>query len=222
MSIELAQNFGTGGSPSSAVNTYAGQVTLSTSWARYSVTIAVPSISGKTLGTAGDDHLRLNLMCSAGTTFNARSGSLGVQNNTFQFWGIQLEASNVATAFQTATGTLAGELAACQRYYWRTTGQSATANDLMTGWANSTTSAVGVLRFPVTMRGAATGNFGAAGDFGFTWSAGTSTITGANIDRISSESLNLRLTTTGLTTGQGGAIFLDSGTTKWIEASAEL
>jgi hypothetical protein len=117
IAVEMDQQFGTGGSPSARVTTYAGQVTLSTSWARYSVTVAVPSISGKTLGTAGDDYLSLNFWVSAGTDFNSRTGSLGIQTNTFSIWGVQAEAGSVATAFQTATGTLQGELAACKRYY---------------------------------------------------------------------------------------------------------
>ena len=117
--IELDQQFGTGGSPSTRVTTYAGQVTLSTSWARYSVTVSVPSISGKTIGTDGNDFLALNLWVSAGTDFNARTGSLGIQTNTFSLWGVQVEAGSVATAFQTATGTLQGEIALAQRYYYR-------------------------------------------------------------------------------------------------------
>jgi len=152
IAVEIAQNFGTGGSPSAAVNTYAGQVTLSTSWARYSVTVAIPSISGKTIGTAGDDHLRLNLMQSAGTDYNARSGSLGVQNNTFGTWGVQIEAGSVATPFQTATGTKQGELAACQRYYWRQTAQQAYSAFSSFGIASLTTQARISIKTPVTMR----------------------------------------------------------------------
>jgi hypothetical protein len=117
IAIEINQNFGTGGSPSAGVTVYFGQVTLSTSWARYSATLTVPSISGKTLGTANDNFLGLKLFCSAGSSFDARTGTLGIQNNTFDFWGVQVEAGSVATAFQTATGTLQGELAACQRYF---------------------------------------------------------------------------------------------------------
>jgi hypothetical protein len=119
VAVELSQNFGTGGSPSAAVNTYAGSVTLTTSFARYSVSVAVPSISGKTLGTANDDQLRLSLWTSAGTDFNARTGSLGIQTNTISFWGVQVEYGSVATPFQTATGTIQGELAAARRYYVR-------------------------------------------------------------------------------------------------------
>jgi hypothetical protein len=149
--IELDQQFGTGGSPSTRVTTYAGQVTLSTSWARYSVTVSVPSISGKTIGTDGNDFLALNLWVSAGTDFNARTGSLGIQTNTFSLWGVQVEAGSVATAFQTATGTLQGELAACQRYYIRYASAQLFGKYGL-GYAHSTTQASIFLFNPVTMR----------------------------------------------------------------------
>jgi hypothetical protein len=120
IAIELVQNFGTGGSPSANVNNYVGQVTLSTSWARYSASFAVPSISGKTIGTdSNSDYLQLGLWVSGGSDFNSRTGSLGIQSNTFDIWGVQVEPGSTATAFQTATGTIQGELAACQRYYVR-------------------------------------------------------------------------------------------------------
>jgi hypothetical protein len=126
IAAEFRQNFGSGGSPSSGVGTYAGQATLSTSWARYSITVALPSISGKTIGTtANTSNLLLLLWVSAGTDLNSRTGSLGIQSNTFDIWGVQVESGSVATAFQTATGTLQGELAACQRYYLRLTSTDA-------------------------------------------------------------------------------------------------
>lgn len=119
--VELFQSFGTGGSPSTGVSTPGGTVTLSTSWARYSVSIAVPSISGKTLGTtANTSYLELNLWQSAGANYNARASSIGIQNFTASIWGVQLEYASSATYFTTATGTLQGELAACQRYYTKT------------------------------------------------------------------------------------------------------
>jgi hypothetical protein len=122
IALELYQYFGSGGSPSAAVSTAAGTATLSTSWARYSITVNVPSISGKTIGTANNDGLLVNMWVSSGSDYNARSSSIGIQNNTFSIWGVQLEAGSVATAFQTATGTIQGELAACQRYYETITG----------------------------------------------------------------------------------------------------
>jgi hypothetical protein len=115
MSVEITQNFGTGGSPSSAVDINVGQVTLSTSWQRFTLTVNVPSISGKTLGTGNNDYLGFGFWLSAGTSFNARTGSLGIQSDTFEVWGMQLEQNLQPTPFeQRPIGT---ELALCQRYF---------------------------------------------------------------------------------------------------------
>lgn len=112
------QYFGTGGSPSANVITSGGTATISTSWARYSFTIAVPSIAGKTIGSNNDDKVQIDLWTSAGTTISgAGYPAVGIQNVTIDTWGWQLEAGNVATSFTTASGSIAGELALCQRYY---------------------------------------------------------------------------------------------------------
>jgi hypothetical protein len=106
MANTIIQNFGSGGSGS--VSTTGTSQTLTTSWARYSTTITVPSVSGKTIGTSS--YLQVYPMYySSGT----------IASNVIDVWGVQLEAGSVATAFQTATGTIQGELAACQRYYQR-------------------------------------------------------------------------------------------------------
>ena len=159
VAVELVQRFGTGGSPSSNVNTYGAQVTLSTSWTRYTVTFTVPSISGKTLGTANDDNLALNLWTSAGSDFNSRTGSLGIQTTTIDFWGVQMESGSTATAFQTATGIIQGELAACQRYYNKSYDlDTAPATATNTGGFQMQTPNVinngilGTIVFPVKMR----------------------------------------------------------------------
>jgi hypothetical protein len=153
IAIEVEQNFGAGGSPSAAVQTYAGQVTLSTSWDRYSVSVAVPSISGKTIGTTANTSSNgINLWVSAGTTYNSRTGSLGIQSNTFDIWGLQVEQGSTATAFQTATGTLQGELAACQRYYFRNTQTGNNQHLTPFGSAVSSTAAAIDVFFPVPMR----------------------------------------------------------------------
>jgi hypothetical protein len=150
VAVEFQQFFASGGSGN--VQIYAGQVTLSTSWARYSLTLAIPSISGKTIGTGSDGGLTLELVVSAGSDFNARTGSLGIQSNTFEFWGVQLEAGNQMTPFQTATGTIQGELAAAQRYYWRNTNTGSGAQNYTQGLSISTSAVYFGVQFPVTMR----------------------------------------------------------------------
>ena len=150
--MEFRQNFGSGGSAN--VDTYINQATLSTSWAHYSITGTVPSVSGKTIGDSSS--LQLQLWVSAGTALNPRTGSLGIQSNTFDIWGVQLEAGSIATPFQTATGTIQGELAACQRYYWRQTGTEAFGRIPGLGIAGSSTSVLFAPTLPVTMRTAPT------------------------------------------------------------------
>lgn len=143
--VSITQNFGTGGSPSSPVITGGGSVTLNTSWTRYSVTVAVPSIGGKTIGTTvNTSFLQLTLVLSDAA--NTYGTSVGTQNATFDIWGVQVEAGSVATAFQTATGTLAGELAACQRYLPKTTWTDTI------GYAYGTNTAIYTAYFPVTPR----------------------------------------------------------------------
>jgi hypothetical protein len=117
--VALQQFFGSGGSPSAEVVTSTAVKTITSSWARYSFTISVPSISGKTIGTtANTSYLGAWIFTSCGTTISALGyPAVGVQNVTIDIWGVQVEQGSTATAFQTATGTIQGELAACQRYY---------------------------------------------------------------------------------------------------------
>jgi hypothetical protein len=143
--VRFVQNFGSGGSPSSSVTTtLATSISVGTSWERFTYTATVPSISGKTIGTNNDSFLeaRIGFPLGSGATF------------TVDTWGWQVEASNTATAFQTATGTLQGELSACQRYYFRETGSNIYLAS--GGIAGSTTAAYVIMRHPVTMRVAPT------------------------------------------------------------------
>jgi hypothetical protein len=169
--LNFNQAFGAGGSPSSSVFGTPTTVTTSTSWVRYSTTFAIPSISGKTIGTDSNDCLTFSLTTSAGSTQEAFYGATGIQSATIDIWGVQVEAGSIATPFQTATGTLAGELAACQRYYFRT--QPAASTRYLTGMAKTTTTTDFVYPYPVTMRTSpsALEQSGTAGDYGVLYQA---------------------------------------------------
>jgi hypothetical protein len=115
LGISLDQLFGTGGSPSAAVNGNGQAVTLSTTWTRYSLTFALPSVASMTLGTNGDDSTNLSFWYSSGATNAARSGSIGVQAGTVGIWGVQLEVGSVATPLEKLDPQQ--DLAKCQRFY---------------------------------------------------------------------------------------------------------
>lgn len=81
--------------------------TLTTTWQRFTFTGAVPSTSNE-LGF----YLGFTPVGTAGAA------------DYFEITGIQLEVGSTATAFHTNQPTIATELAACQRYYWRAGGDS--------------------------------------------------------------------------------------------------
>jgi len=116
IAVEFLQDFGTGGSPSAAI-TGIGVTTcaLTTSWQKFTVTVNIPSINGKTLGTSGDDRLNVLFWFDAGSDYNSRANSLGQQSGTFDIAQVQLEEGSVATNFEVRHP--ATELALCQRYY---------------------------------------------------------------------------------------------------------
>jgi hypothetical protein len=98
----ISQNFGSGGS--AQVTSTAGSQSITTSWTRFTYTITLPSVSGKTIGTGSNIEIRpIRIVDGAA--------------HTVDVWGVQLEYGSKATPFDTATGTIQGELSACQRYY---------------------------------------------------------------------------------------------------------
>lgn len=121
IAIELFQSFGTGGSPSSDVNAIGSQlIPLTTSFQKFSKVISIPSISGKTLGTGGNDFLSLAFWFDAGSNFSARSAGLGQQSGTFDI-------SHISVVDGDATGEtnpfcarhLGLEQRLCFRYFQR-------------------------------------------------------------------------------------------------------
>lgn len=147
--ISFEQSFGSGGSPSSTVVTTVAKQTITSSWVRYSFSVNIPSISGKTIGTNNDNSLGLLIFTSCGSGVTGYSTDVGLQNVTIDFWGVQVEAGSTATAFQTATGTIQGELAACQRYYWQYSSNTSWVG--MGTYVNSGFFAA-VITYPTTMR----------------------------------------------------------------------
>jgi hypothetical protein len=137
------QNFGSGGSGSVFTTLTLSTSTTTTSWQKITATVTVPSVSGKTVG-AGNY-----------IAFYIRQGT-PTAGSTIDFANWQVEAGSVATAFQTATGTIQGELAACQRYYYRSGATAGNYQKFGTGYFTSSTSSQVFYPFVVPMRAAPT------------------------------------------------------------------
>jgi len=159
--LEPYQYFGsTGTGGSAAVPITPQTVTLSTTWTKYTKTFSIPSITGKTLGTSGDDWLGFFFWLDAGSDWNSRAGSLGNQSGIFDFAQIQVERGSTATDFETEY--YSDTLRKCQRYYYEYP-KGETYSFIATGFVNNTSSAHVLLQYPQRMRAVptqtSTGNF---------------------------------------------------------------
>jgi hypothetical protein len=127
------QNLISGYTGATAIVNTAIQSTLTTTWQRFTFTAAMPA-------TATEIAVHFDW---------SPSGTAGAADY-IEVTGVQLEVGSVATPFSRAGGTIQGELAACQRYYWRFTATAGGANYLCLG---RTTSQVDVeIQHPVQMR----------------------------------------------------------------------
>jgi hypothetical protein len=202
--VGIAQNFGSGGS--STVFSAGQANALTTSWQRFSKTFVVPSISGKTVGTSS--FLEITLSYPLNVT------------QTVDIWGVQVEAGSIATPFQTATGTLQGELAACQRYYWRQTATGNAYSKFGLGVGNGATDYQMSIINPVAMRVPPTS----------VDSSNLAVLDGIAIIAVSAVALNaptnliggITATGTGFTAGRGGTLIANNNTAAFIGFSAEL
>ena len=115
ISADFAQGFDNGGTGDTRtpITTW----TATTSWQRFSATFTPPSIAGKTIGASSVANIIM--WQSSGSSIAFLSGFTAIQNNTFDYWGVQLEEGSAATQFRRNANSIEGELAACQRYYTR-------------------------------------------------------------------------------------------------------
>jgi hypothetical protein len=135
LTLNVFQIFGSGGS------TFTQPVldtdfTITTDFQRFTHTFSMPSMAGKTIGTSSYLDFRIKYP---------------VEVSVFDVTGWQVESGGKATPFQTATGTIQGELSACQRYYYRISFAGA-ASHLGVGHSDTTTSAALKIFFKTTMR----------------------------------------------------------------------
>lgn len=132
--VYLLQNFGTGGSSQVAAGLLVANLT--TSWQKFTFSVTIPSVSGKTIGTDSNLELRFDQVVAVGSVLD--------------LWGVQLEAGTIATSFENRP--IGTELALCQRYFYRVT-PTVDGQWLSTfGTGRSTTEVQVPIPLPVTMR----------------------------------------------------------------------
>ena len=128
-----ADTFGTIGTPTKT-QIATGTFTVTATLTQYTVNIAVPAAA-----TTG-----LEILFTVGAQ----------TSGTWQIGNAQFEVGSVATPFERQI--YSNQLAQCQRYYYRNTAPSTGTLLTTSGICQSTTSAIGMTQFPVTMRAAPT------------------------------------------------------------------
>jgi hypothetical protein len=138
-------------------------------WERKSVTLTADT-TGTWGSAATDAGVLITWSLGAGTDRVGTAGAWNSNNNhgatgqvqvistvnaTWYLTGVQLEIGSVATAFQTATGTLQGELAACRRYLPAVTLSPGT--NTFNGYAYTTNGGLFVIPFDTPARVQPTG-----------------------------------------------------------------
>lgn len=222
--VEIVQQFGTGGSPSADVSiSAAAAVTISATWTRYSVTLTLPAITSKTLGSNGNDRLSLFLWLSAGADWAARASSIGHQNATIDITDVQLELGPTATPFERLPQQQ--QLAWCQRYFWRMGAGEAASVGHGPGLCTATNGGIISITFPVQMRAVPTnptaGQF--AGWYLYGASGSTFNLSALAVFAMGFTSGHLSFSVAGTPLGNGGLVLLtNAGTPGIFDLSAEL
>ena len=132
----FSHTFGSGGS--STIFFGSTSHSLTTAWQRFTVTLQIPSLAGKTIGAG-------NFLAVIFTNVALNTAQ------TIDLWGVQLEAGAVATPFKRNAPSIQAELAACQRYYVRYPGIGG-VTELGPVAVYSTTNANARIFTPVPMR----------------------------------------------------------------------
>ena len=216
MEIFSRQEFGSGGS--TAVATSQGTITLTASWQRFTKTFTYASVSGKTIGANN----------AYGFDIRQPSADTGAAAWTLDISNVQLENGSTASPFQTASGSIQGELALCQRYYyrWTTANGGSTVAYAAPVFAFSATQAFGLLSFPVSMRVSPTSLETTGTGSNYRVLVGGA-VTNCNaiptLDQANPySSLILFPVASGLTTGQGGVAGANSSSNTYLGFVAEL
>jgi hypothetical protein len=189
-----------------SVNVINQTATLTTTWQRFSYTA--------TVGATATQLAPVFIFIPTGT-----AGA----NDYYEITGVQLEIGSQVSPFSRAAWTIQGELALCQRYYWRATPGTSGSRFMALVGATSGTDSYGTVNNPVPMRTTPTSvdysalNLVNAGTSTF---AVTSITNSASLGTINNSGV-AAFVASGLTSGQWHSIQTSSAS-GYIGFSAEL
>ncbi len=152
IAIEFRQYCGAGGS-TDVTGIGSQLVALGTEWEKKSVTVAIPSCAGKTIGAGS--YLEVIIWYDAGSDYATRVENLGQQSGTFDIAQVKLELGEVATPF--VAPDQQQELSRVQRYLYTsypsgyTIGSTTPLGAVYTTNETTTLSSGGSPQFKVTM-----------------------------------------------------------------------
>jgi len=221
VAIELAQSFGTGGS-ASIYGIGAVKVAITTTWSLVKFTITLPSVSGKTIGDSSS--LALHIWFSAGSDFNTRTDSLGIQNKVVDVAQVQLNIGDKPFLF--VPKTVNQELLDCWRYYYRIPyteiyGMISSGSSV----PNSTTLCTAFMNTPVVMRKKPTFNWSNPSHFYFGDGGGVITPTGFQAFasyRYTGTNMFVGCNASGFTMYRAYNFLFGGTSSAWVEMDAEL
>jgi hypothetical protein len=203
--VEIQQNFGSGGSASVTLSPVAYSMT--TSWQKFTFTQTMPSIAGKTIGSSSYVYL-------------AFIRSLGASSVNIDIAQMQFEAGSTASPFEHVPYAL--ELLNCQRYYQQWGGNSGNER-LGVGFNYSTVQTRMDMPLVVTMRSTPTLTVSSASHWAVEGSGYAPACTGIALDQASPRiaAINFNVAS-GLTGGQGVHIMANATGDARLNLSAEL
>lgn len=204
--VELRSHFGTTGSPSTDVTASAGTIALTSSFQKFTFTFTVASMTGKTLGTDGNDYFRID--------WRQPDADSGTAAWNMQISNVQLELGSIATDFEVVTR--ADNLTRCLRYFEKRNFIDGTI--LAMAQANTTTAGFGPFVYHDKRAVPTITESGAGTIEALTSSGGNNgTIAFANINL---DTCRINFTATGMVAGNAAGIYSNGVTA--IEINAEL
>jgi len=179
-----------------------------TNWTTFTITAAVPND-----GTANSLRIHGNLITITTTV-----------GDYIEFAQAQLELGSIPTTFSRAGGTLQGELAAAQRYYWRLDGSVNPVSWWHNTFVNTSTQVIGTIQYPVEMRTSPTlTTSGTAANYRVIVGSSVASCTSVPvIDQATQRTTDLLYAIASATVGQAGMAGANNTSAAFLGFSAEL